>query len=83
MEIVWGEEYEDLRMKSSSDSSSDEGSQMIDGFSYALWNMRSMEKGTALFTSGLGYSSSGSGSKLPGYCPLRFDIEMVEVEEED
>ena len=83
VEIVWGEEYEDLRMRSSADSSSDEGSQMIDGFSYALWNMRSMEKGTALFTSGLGYSSSGSGSKLPGYCPLRFDIEMVEVEEED
>lgn len=82
--ITWGDDYEDLRMYTSSDTSdSSSGSSMIDGFSYILWNMRSMEKGTGLFVSSLGYSSSGSGTRVPGYCPLRFDIELVEAPEDE
>ena len=36
-------------------------------------------KGVALFTSDLGYTSTGSGNKIPGYAPLRFDLEVVSI----
>ncbi len=61
---------------------SDESS-IIDGLSYTLSLMRSYEKGTCIFYSALGYSSSGSGSTIPEYSPLRFDIEFVDGEEDD
>ena len=53
-------------------------STVIDGFSYALSKMHPHEKGAAVFYSGLGYSSKGSGSSIPAYAPLRFDIEIVD-----
>ena len=53
-------------------------SSVIDGFSYMLWRMGPFEAGTGVFISSLGYSSSGSGSSIPAYSPLRFDIEVVE-----
>ena len=40
--------------------------------------MHPHEKGTAVFYSGVGYGSSGSGSTIPAYAPLRFDIEIVD-----
>ena len=61
--------YKDIKMGSST---------VIDGFSYALSKMHPHEKGTAVFYSGLGYGSSGSGSTIPAYGPLRFDIEIVD-----
>lgn len=53
-------------------------SKAIDGFSYTLSIMHPGESGTALFYSALGYADSGSGKTIPGYSPLRFDIEIVE-----
>ena len=54
-----------------------DGGSLIDGFSYALWKMKSFEKGRCIFYSTLGYSATGSGNKIPAYSPLIFDIEIV------
>ena len=54
------------------------GSSLIEGFSYALSQMHPHEAGTAIFYSSGGYSAKGSGSAIPGYSPLRFDIEIVD-----
>jgi FKBP-type peptidyl-prolyl cis-trans isomerase len=70
MQIKWGEEYTDLTM--GTDKSS-----MISGFAKTLWQMKDMEKGVGIFYSNLGYGYSGSGSSIPGYAPLIFEIELV------
>lgn len=70
MQINWGEKYEDLTMTSSKSS-------MITGFALTLWQMRAMEKGVGVFYSPYGYGVSGSGSSIPGYAPLIFEIELV------
>jgi FKBP-type peptidyl-prolyl cis-trans isomerase FklB len=70
MQINWGEKYEDLTMTSSK-------SDMIPGFAMTLWQMRAMEKGVGVFYSNYGYGNSGSGSSIPGYAPLIFEIEFV------
>lgn len=78
VQINWpgeDEEYTEITMGSSTTSN------LIEGFSYALWNMRPHEAGTCIFYSTLGYGSSGSGEKIPGYSPLRFDIEIVDKED--
>lgn len=51
---------------------------LIDGFSFTLSKMHPFEKGVSMFYSGLGYGTSGSGTSIPAYCPLRFDIEVVD-----
>lgn len=53
-------------------------SSVIDGFSYALWKMRSYEKGSCIFYSKSGYGFNGSGAAIPACSPLRFDIEIVD-----
>jgi FKBP-type peptidyl-prolyl cis-trans isomerase len=53
-------------------------SSVIDGFAYMIWRMGAYEEGTGIFYSKLGYSYSGSGSSIPAYSPLRFDIEVVD-----
>lgn len=68
--IKWAEKYEDLTMGSSNSS-------MINGFALTLWQMRSMEKGVGVFYSPMGYSYNGSGSSIPPYSPLVFEIEIV------
>lgn len=68
--INWGEEYSDITMGSDKTS-------MIAGFAKTLWQMRAMEKGVGVFYSNLGYTYSGSGSSIPGYAPLIFEIELV------
>lgn len=55
------------------------GSSVIDGFAYALYQMRPYESCTAVFISALGYSSS-SQTYIPEYSPLRFDISIVDKE---
>lgn len=53
-------------------------SSVIAGFSRTLWQMKSMEKGVGIFISDFGYGSYGSGSSIPGYAPLIFEVELVE-----
>ena len=36
------------------------------------------EAGSGIFIESLGYGYSGSGSSIPAYAPLRFDVELVE-----
>jgi translation elongation factor EF-G len=66
--VSWGETYSDIKMG---------GSSIIGGFGLTLWQMRAFEKGVGIFYSPLGYSYSGSGSSIPGYAPLIFEIEVV------
>ena len=58
------------------------GSTTIDGFSFCLSRMKPMEKVLCAFYSELGYSYSGSGSSIPKYAPLVFEIEAVEAPED-
>lgn len=69
--INWGEKYEELTMSSNE-------SDVIDGFKFALFQMKPYECGTAIFISDYGYSAKGSGNTIPGYSPLRFDFEIVD-----
>ena len=69
--INWNEKYDGLTMTSS-------GSEIIDGFKFALFQMKPYEHGTALFYSGWGYGVNGSGESIPSYSPLRFDFELVD-----
>lgn len=73
--INWGENYEDITM--GSDKSS-----IISGFAQTLWQMKDMEKGVGVFISSIGYGYSGSGSSIPAYAPLIFEIELVAKPEE-
>ncbi len=72
-EITWGDSYSEITMSSSS---------LITGFTRTLWAMNPMGKAIAIFTSDYGYGSSGSGSVIPGYAPLIFEIELVEEPED-
>jgi FKBP-type peptidyl-prolyl cis-trans isomerase 2 len=74
MQINWGEKYSDITMGSNKSS-------MIGGFAQTLWRMKAMEKGVGVFYSNLGYGYSGSGSGIPAYAPLIFEIELVEKPE--
>ena len=67
--VTYATEYSDIQLASSS---------VIDGFAMALAKMHPGEKATVIMSSTLGYGTSGSGSLINKYCPLRFDIEMVE-----
>lgn len=73
--IVSADSYSDYTMNGSST--------LLDGFKGALAQMKYVgQKGVAVFTSDLGYTSTGSGSKIPAYAPLRFDLEIVSVIED-
>ena len=69
--VTWADDYNDITLGSSS-------SEVIDGFKYALFQMKPHEKGTAIFYSAYGYTSSGSGDKIPAYSPLIFEFELVD-----
>lgn len=69
--INWASESEDITMGTSNDS-------VVDGFSYMLSLMKPYEKGRAIFWSGLGYKYNGSGSSIPAWSPLIFEIELVD-----
>lgn len=68
--IQMKEDYTSITMGSS-------GSSAISGFTFALSKMHPFESGTAVFYSGYGYSSTGSGLRIPPYASLRFDIDVV------
>lgn len=75
VKINWGEAYTDITMGSSSSS-------VIGGFALTLWQMHAYEKGIGVFTSEYGYGYSGSGSSIPSYAPLIFEIEIVSEPED-
>lgn len=56
-------------------------SEIIKGFALTLWQMKAMEEGVGVFYSSYGYSGQGSGSKIPPYSSLIFQIEIVEKPE--
>ena len=54
-------------------------SSLITGFQGGMSLMRYLgQKATFLFTSTLGYAGSGSGSAIPPYSPLIFEVEIVQ-----
>lgn len=73
VKIIWEESHDAISMGTS-------GSTLISGFSQLLWNMQygiktwdnagKPYKAVAVFTSGLGYGASGSGTNISPYCPL-------------
>lgn len=68
--INWNADYTKITMTSSE-------TDVVDGFANAFLKMHQYESGIAFFWSGLGYSTTGSGSTIPAYCPLRFDLELT------
>ena len=82
VKIAWGDEYTDLTM-------GDDASSVISGFAMTLWRMKYVPDNTAwkdrcigIFNSNLGYGYSGSGSSIPAYASLIFEIEIVDEPEE-
>lgn len=76
--ISWGENYGSITMGSSSSS-------VISGFAKTLWRMSCVEgvkSATGMFWSNFGYGYSGSGSTIPAYAPLIFEIEFTEEPED-
>lgn len=77
--VELSETYTDITLGGTSSS---DGSTTINGFAYCLSKLKSYEKGICAFYSALGYSYSGSGSVIPKFAPLTFEIEIVDKEEE-
>ena len=69
--ITYGENWSDIKM-------GEESSSVIPGFARTLSKMKAHEKGTGIFIPSLGYGYKGSGSTIPAYAPLRFDVELVD-----
>lgn len=72
VKITWATEYDDITMGS-------DGTSVVDGFAYLLWQMKAYEKGHAIFWSKLGYKYSGSGNSIPAWSPLIFEVELVDA----
>lgn len=69
--INWKEDYTEITMTSGA-------TDVVDGFANAFLHMHARESGIVIFWSYLGYYATGSGKYIPPYCPLRFDIDIVE-----
>ena len=73
-------EYDQSVIKFSATYSSitmDGSSSLVDGFKAGLYKMHwAGQKATVLFVSDLGYSSTGSGDRIPPYAPLIFELEL-------
>lgn len=78
--VAWSSTADGLQLTTAGSSS---GSSVISGFSKTLWEMKNGEKGVGMFYSSLGYGTGGSGSSIPGYAPLIFEIEIITSTEEE
>ncbi len=83
IKVSMGESVDKLKLGDSESNSGVATSNMtsegvIRGFAYTVFNMKHYEKGTCIFISSYGYAAKGSGSTIPAYAPLRFDIELVD-----
>lgn len=59
-------------------------SSLIDGFKGGLYKMRYPgQKAIVVFTSSHGYSTTGSGSTIPAWSPLEFELELVSIDSSD
>lgn len=68
--VTFSEKYSDISMGGSSS--------LVAGFKGGLSLMKwKGQKATVLFTSKHGYAASGSGSAIPGYAPLIFELEIL------
>lgn len=70
-------EASEVKMASEAANIKMDGSTTIPGFSEALFRIKADEKIVTFFNSDFGYGSAGSGMTVPGFAPLRFDIEIV------
>lgn len=50
---------------------------VVKGFEEGLLKMKVGEKATLVFPSAIGYAKTGSGTKIPPYAPLIFNVEIV------
>lgn len=70
--ITFASEWKSVAMGSSTS--------LIDGFKGGIYLLRyEGQKAVVLFTSTHGYTSSGSGSTIPAWSPLIFELELVSV----
>ena len=69
--IKYGDSLDDIRMGSG------DGTTVKEGFGRMMMKMKAGERGVSVFYSPLGYSTSGSGSKIPPYSPLCFEVSLV------
>lgn len=87
---VWGiysstKEYKPVYIKKNEDftkitmasSSGSDGSTVVNGLSFCMSNLKKFEKGIVAFYSVNGYGAKGSGSAIPKYAPISFEIEVV------
>lgn len=72
--INWSDTNTGLTMTSNKTS-------VVKGFSIGIYNMKPHEKGRIYMTSSYGYGASGSGSAIPAYSPIYFEIEMTDKDE--
>ncbi len=54
--------------------------QLVTGFENGLSTLRAGEKATIIFPSALGYSTIGSGARVPPYSPLAFEVQILKVQ---
>ena len=74
--INWADTATEITMTSNK-------SNVISGFAMGIFNMRPHEKGRVYMTSDYAYGSSGSGSHIPGFCPIYFELEFVDEPEDE
>lgn len=72
--INWSENATGLTMGTDKNS-------VVTGFAYGIFHIKPHEKGRVYMTSSNAYGSSGSGNAIPAYCPICFDLEMVDKKE--
>ena len=59
-------------------------SSLIDGFKGGLYKLRYPgQKAIVVFTSSHGYTTTGSGSTIPAWSPLEFELELVSLQRMD
>ena len=56
----------------------EDSNEVVSGFARTITQMHAYEKGIGIFCSYNGYDYSGSGSIIPPYSPLLFEIELVD-----
>jgi FKBP-type peptidyl-prolyl cis-trans isomerase len=56
------------------------GKTTVVGFQTGIEKMRLGERAIVVFPSPIGYGEKGSGSSIPGYTPLSFEIYLAKIQ---